>query len=238
MKLLKLGFLCLVILISNNLFLKGQDTNEESVDCSENPELYIIEVTDENVVHYLWSYEGSASFYILEYISLDGCITLNFSDEIDISMDPLAPVDQNDVDSNEIECPPDVWTEIPGPTLKTSSFNSNAFKNKSGYATAFIKACMNFEFRMKVVCNNDTLYSNVVPYFYDNGNCPDCMPERTLTNSHDSDIVIQAENRIASNAIVAANVTYKAGERIELNSGFSSKPGFNFKVMTEGCSEP
>jgi len=237
MKLLKLVFVCLIALIGNNLFAQSEDANTESINCSGNPELFIIEVTDQHVVHYLWSYEGEPSFYVLEYRGIDGCIILNFSEETEILDEPIE-FEPSGVFGSDFGCPPDVWTIIPGPTLKTSSSNSASFEKKSGFATAFFKSCVNFEFRMKVVCNNDTLYSNIVPYFYDDGACPDCMPERTITGNHDTDITIQAENRIASNVVVEANVTYKAGERIVLNNGFSSKPGFNFKVMTEICSEP
>jgi len=221
MKLLKLVVVCLNIFISNNLFAQAQDTNEELVNCIGTPELFIIEVTDQRVVHYLWSYEGTPSFYILEYRGLGDCIEITFSEgeEVDPEVsevlfgegDPASISSENGPDS-EFACPPDVWTIIPGPTLKTSSSNPSSFKNRNGFATAFFKACLQIEFRMKVVCDSDTLYSNVVPYFYDDGNCPDCMLERSLTHNHNTDITIQA--------------------------GFSSRQGFNFKVMTESCSEP
>jgi len=226
MKILKLSLICLITIISSNQIVKAQDSNKQFTDCLGIPGLSIIEITDQQVVHYLWSYEDTVSFYILEYKALDGCITLSFSE-----------VGEPDFSEPGFGCPPDVWTEVPGPSFKTSSSNSTSNIYKSEFATAFFKYCVNFEFRMKVVCNSDTIYSNIVPYFYDDGNCPDCQPERTITENHNTDILIQAKNRIASNVVVEANVIYKA-ERVQLKSGFSSKPGYLFKVLTESCSGP
>lgn len=231
MKFLKPVLACLIIIISNYLIVKAQDSNQKLTECSGIPGLSIIEVTDQQVVHFLWSFDGTPSFYNLEYKSLNACVTLLYSEG---QQDIEEPVFTEPVSG----CPPDVWIEVPVPTFKTSTYNSTSYQNRSGFGTGVFMPCVQFEFRMKVVCNNDTLYSDIVPYFYDNGNCPECLPERILTQKHNADMVIQAENRISSNAKVEANVTYKAGDRVVLKRGFSSKPGFNFKVMNESCSEP
>lgn len=235
MKFLKPVLACLIIIISNYLIVKAQNSNQKLSECSEIPGLSIIEVTDQQVVHFLWSFDGTPSFYNLEYKALNACVALLYSEgQLDVNQ-PDFPEPVIETTSG---CPPDVWTEVPVPTFKTSTYNSTSYQNRNGFGTGVFLPCVQFEFRMKVVCNNETLFSDIVPYFYDNGNCLECLPERILTQKHNVDMVIQAENRISSNAKVEANITYKAGERVVLKSGFSSKPGFNFKVMNEFCLEP
>jgi len=254
MKLLKYLFVCFLLVISNTLLLEAQDEAEDIEDCLWIPELFITEITSESVVHYIWTLDGTASFYALEYRGMDSCIdledflegfTLGTGDTSNVethtdSSEPSSGNDITDVDDAgiiTITCPPDVWIEVPGPTLKTSTNATNS-KTQSGIGIASFPPCLNFEFRLKVICNSDTLISNPLPFFYDDGSCPDCMPERILRIDHETDMVVKAENRLSSFAKVSANVTYKAGERIVLKSGFSTTLGFNFKVMTESCSEP
>lgn len=231
MKLLKLVVVCLFTIVSTTCSIgQTQDTQAGFLNCSEEPELSNVEILNDNEVSYTWRYTGNVSFRVLEYQSRYGCFTFEASDGL---YAPVITTTESDA------CPPDVWTEVPGPLfLKTASTNSPTFKNSSDGSIALFKPCVYFEFRMKVVCESDTLYSNVVPYYYSTEECPDCIPAMNILENHEIDTTFQAAFNINSSAIVEANVTYMAGQRIKLNSGFSSKPGYGFKVMTEDCQSP
>jgi len=59
---------------------------------------------------------------------------------------------------NNSNCPPDLWTEIPDAAPGAVLFES----------------CQTYPFRMIMICEGDTLYSNEVNYYYDNGTCNTC----------------------------------------------------------------
>ncbi len=237
MNFFKFLYLCLFnLLVISNLFSQ-EDADSLTLDCQDLPELLITEITDDRFVSYTWDYKGAANFYILEYKGIDDCVQLNISDQDPDDTTP-GEIDNVPTDPLGIFCPPDVWTVVPVPTLKTQLSNSTSNKNANEFSLSLFLPCILFEFRMKVVCNNDTLYSNVVPYLYSDGNCPDCLPERTIISNHETDITIQTGNRITSNVDVMANVTYIAGERIELKKGFSTQSAFNFHIKTESCPTP
>jgi len=220
MKLIKLVFVCLIVLFKADLLLgQVEDINTPNFDCNTLPELINVEISNNTFVEYTWLYEDSLASHFLEYKGRDGCITT----DIDVG-EPVG----------EISCPPDVWTVVPVPTLKTLSPSS---QNLKGFAVGTFLPCNYFEFRLKVACNNDTIYSNVVPFFNDQDFCPDCVNTRIITENHEIDTTIQVEDQIVSTVKVLANVTYKAGERIELLSGFSVKTGCNFSIFMESCSE-
>jgi len=54
-------------------------------------------------------------------------------------------------------CPPDLWTEIP-----------------DAFELPLFEPCQTYSFRMLMVCEGDTLYSEEVEYYFDDGTCPSC----------------------------------------------------------------
>lgn len=63
-----------------------------------------------------------------------------------------------------------------------------------------------------------------------------CSTLRNFSGSHQSDAIFEAGETINSTATVNANITYSAGQRIHLNSGFSSKNPHHFSAYIGGCN--
>jgi len=98
-------------------------------ECPPLPELEINGIAYD-AVNYNWDYSGDATYSI----QMLGCSA-----------------------SFGINCPPDLWTEIP-----------------DAFVASIFEPCNTYSFRMKVVCNGNTSYSNVVDYFFENETCNTC----------------------------------------------------------------
>jgi len=63
-----------------------------------------------------------------------------------------------------------------------------------------------------------------------------CTENLNLQGNQSNDEVYKASNTITSTAIITADIEYKAGQRIQLNNGFTTKTPNNFSVkIEEGC---
>ena len=63
-----------------------------------------------------------------------------------------------------------------------------------------------------------------------------CTENLNLQGNQLNDEVYKASNTITSTAIITADIEYKAGQRIQLNNGFTTKTPNNFGVkIEEGC---
>lgn len=62
-----------------------------------------------------------------------------------------------DLAFNDENCITDLWTEVP------DAFEQNLFE-----------PCKTYSFRMMMICEEDTLYSNEVDYFFEDGTCNSC----------------------------------------------------------------
>lgn len=63
-----------------------------------------------------------------------------------------------------------------------------------------------------------------------------CTPNLNFSGSQFLSSVYQAGETITSIATINANITYSAGERITLNTGFKTINTFNFNAKIEGCN--
>lgn len=118
--------------------------------------------------------------------------------------------------------------------------------NKFGYSLFF---CQYDVFR----CENDTL---VGPFINDfdfynptpldtiaKAELPDiindciyCEQSLNLPDTHNYPSTYLVNNSISSTATVNSNVTYKANDRVTLQSGFNTNAPYNFSVEMEGCN--
>lgn len=63
-----------------------------------------------------------------------------------------------------------------------------------------------------------------------------CAPTLNFSGSQFISSTYQAGEKITSIATINANITYSAGERITLNTGFKTTNTFNFNAKIEGCN--
>jgi len=80
----------------------------------------------------------------------------------------------------------------------------------------------------------DTIKATQLPQIVDE--CTTCILNLNLSGYNDFPNVYQAGLTITSNATVFANVLYKAGNRIRLESGFRTDQAISFGVSIEGCN--
>jgi len=62
-----------------------------------------------------------------------------------------------------------------------------------------------------------------------------CPPTLTLSGLTITNETYHAIQEIRSNAVIGANVMYKAGDEVELMSGFAVNPGYSFLATIEAC---
>ncbi len=62
-----------------------------------------------------------------------------------------------------------------------------------------------------------------------------CVPELNLNGVQDIPTIFRANSMVISTAEVDANVSYRANDFIQLNTGFKTIPGNNFKITVNGC---
>jgi len=61
------------------------------------------------------------------------------------------------------------------------------------------------------------------------------VPELNLNGIHFEQEAFHSSKKISSNATIEANVIYKAGEAIELNTGFTADGNYSLDIKTERC---
>ncbi len=61
------------------------------------------------------------------------------------------------------------------------------------------------------------------------------IPELNLAGVHEQEETFYSSKTIQSNAVIKANVTYKAGETVELNAGFTADGTHRLDIQAESC---
>jgi len=84
-------------------------------------------------------------------------------------------------------------------------------------------------------CNADTVCKYAVDATY-NCDIGNCVADLNLSNPHNSSTIYRAAISIQSTSTVNANIDYRAGSRITLNSGFSVNTNYDFSADIEGCN--
>jgi len=79
---------------------------------------------------------------------------------------------------------------------------------------------------------NDTITATQLPQIV--ADCSNCLLSLGLSGTHNSPFVYKAGSTINSKAYVNANVSYQAGDRVRLETGFKTNQAIQFGVVMEG----
>jgi len=131
------------LLLLFNLPLQAQDP-----PCKDIPSLTISNISND-VVSFYWNYDGYLSDYQLQYLTCDEV-------QGDFGNGNLTAV------NSIINCPADIWIEVPGPSKKAN-----------------FEPCNIYNFRIMAVCLEDTIYSEPVHFYYNTKVCQSCNEDPT-----------------------------------------------------------
>jgi len=82
----------------------------------------------------------------------------------------------------------------------------------------------------------DTVSSTQLPQIVADCTNSKCLLNLDLSGMHNMPFTYQAGSTITSKATVNANVLYKAGDRIRLETGFKTNQAINFGASIHGCN--